>query len=70
MPSSNSLRKMEKVLRLKNFIFLSLFCLKLILHYLFCNFFNGLEISVKFCVSDTHIDFCQKKNWGTICTFC
>ncbi len=26
LPSSNSLRKMEKVLRVKNFIFLSLFC--------------------------------------------
>jgi hypothetical protein len=33
------------------------------------NFFNGFEISVKFCVLDTFFDFLKKKNWVILALF-
>ncbi len=37
----------------------------------FRHFFNGFEISVKFCVFDAHIEFLNKKKiFALISTFC
>jgi hypothetical protein len=63
MPSFESIEKVQKY-RPKKVISLKLLHTLIKIKtrfFVFCNFFNGFEINIKFCVFDTHISFLTKK---------
>ncbi len=61
---------LQRVIKVSNCSSLSLFIDSLFQNF-FCNFFNGIEISIKFCIFDIHFEFMpKKKTLDHFSTFC